>query len=62
MIPRLMKFVLAGLALSLSLFMAFGCGPLGCGLRCIEISSDFECIQRPDDPTGYLQPICQCLV
>jgi len=62
MIPRLMKFVLAGLALPLSLFMAFDCGPLGCGRPCIEISSDFECIQRPDDPTGYLQPICQFMV
>ncbi len=24
-----------------------------------KIGPDFNCAERPDDPTGYLQPICQ---
>jgi hypothetical protein len=25
----------------------------------VELGADFHCVARPDDPTGYLEPICQ---
>lgn len=40
-----------------------------CGLSCssdtdgsVKLESNFGCMERTDDPTGYLQPICLYLV
>ena len=36
-----------------------GCGS---GSERVTLDSGFECVERPDDETGFLQPICEYLV
>lgn len=30
-----------------------------CDGKGVTFDDDYECVERPDDPTGYLQPICE---
>jgi hypothetical protein len=44
------------------LAISCGDGPSGGSHDEVPLGAGFKCMDRPDDPTGYLKPICEHLV